>query len=82
MEITRRVHYKQGYKITINNKFYELSDGKTILFFGELKHKPTIQEVWNKTMGLRQEEIPEKRKIIKKIQSSSSGLCNVGKMEA
>lgn len=51
----RRVtHYRQGYKIVINNKFYEVSDGKTITHFGELRHKPTLQEVWNKTVGLEQ----------------------------
>lgn len=52
----RIIHYRQGYKIVINNKFYEVSDGKTITHFGELRHKPTLQEVWNKTVGLKQEE--------------------------
>lgn len=51
----RIIHYRQGYKIVINNKFYEVSDGKTITHFGELRHKPTLQEVWNKTVGLEQE---------------------------
>lgn len=45
----RIIHYRQGYKIVINNKFYEVSDGKTITHFGELRHKPTVQEVWNKS---------------------------------
>lgn len=40
----------------INNKFYEVLDGKTITHFGELRHKPTLQEVWNKTIGLNQEK--------------------------
>ena len=48
----RTVHYKEGYKIVITNKFYEVSDGKTLMYFGELRHKPTIQEVWNKSIGL------------------------------
>lgn len=52
----RIIHYRQGYKIVISNKFYEVSDGKTITHFGELSHKPTLQEVWNKTVGLEQEE--------------------------
>lgn len=55
--MVRIVHYKQGYKIIINNKFYELIDGKTVLYFGELKHRPTVQEVWNKTIGLNQQEV-------------------------
>ncbi len=52
----RIIHYRQGYKIVINNKFYEVSDGKIITHFGELRHKPTLQEVWNKTVGMEQEE--------------------------
>lgn len=52
----RIIHYRQGYKIVISNKFYEVSDGKTITHFGELRHKPTLQEVWNKTIGLEKEE--------------------------
>lgn len=55
--MARTVHYRQGYKIIINNKFYELIDGKTVLYFGELKHRPTVQEVWNKTIGLNQQEV-------------------------
>lgn len=54
----RTVHYKEGYKIVITNKFYEVLDGKMLLYFGKLRHKPTVQEVWNKSIGLlrRQEE--------------------------
>ena len=44
----------------ISGKFYEVSDGKRILYFGELRHKPTPQEIWNKTIGT-QEEIIETR---------------------
>lgn len=64
--MARIVHYKQGYKIIINNKFYELIDGKTVLYFGELKHRPTVQEAWNKTIGLYQQEVVnENRRRIK-----------------
>ncbi len=52
----RAVHYRQGYKIVITNKFYEVSKGNRITHFGELRHKPTLQEVWNKTIGLEQGE--------------------------
>ena len=60
----REVHYREGYKIVITGKFYELSDGKTVLYFDELRHKPTSQEVWNKTIGLYrgQEVIPNARR--------------------
>lgn len=52
----RTVQYKKGYKIVIVNKFYEVSSGNRVTHFGELRHKPTLQEVWNKTIGLEQEE--------------------------
>ena len=52
----RTLHYKQGYKIVIKDKFYELSDGRKLLYFGQLKHRPTPQEVWNKTIVLDQQE--------------------------
>ena len=52
----RTVHYKQGYKIVITGRFYEVSDGKALTHFGELRHHPTLQEVWNKTIGLEQQE--------------------------
>lgn len=59
----RAVHYKQGYKIIISGRFYEVVDGKRLLHFGELKHKPTLQEVWNKTIGSQEEEIETRRRI-------------------
>ena len=58
----RAVHYKQGYKIIISGRFYEVVDGKRLLHFGELKHRPTLQEVWNKTIGSREEEIEIRRR--------------------
>ena len=58
VRMKRTVHYREGYKIVITDKFYELSDGKTVLYFGELRHRPTVQEVWNKTIGLyRSQEV-------------------------
>jgi hypothetical protein len=45
----RQVAYKQGYKIVICEKFYEVADTKRILHYGNLSHIPTVQEVWNKT---------------------------------
>lgn len=64
VRMKRVVHYREGYKIVITDKFYELSDGKTVLYFGELRHRPTVQEVWNKTIGLyrSQEVIPNARR--------------------
>ena len=52
----RTIHYREGYKIVITDKFYELSDGKTALYYGELRHRPTVQAVWNKTIGLHRSQ--------------------------
>lgn len=58
--------FKKGYYIRIIDGFYELIDGKTVLYFGELKHRPTVQEAWNKTIGLYQQEVVnENRRRIK-----------------
>ena len=58
VRMKREVHYRENYKVVITGKFYELIDGKTVLYFGELSHKPTVQEVWNKTIGLyRSQEV-------------------------
>ena len=51
--MNRQVSYKQGYKIVICGKFYEVSDTWRIIHYGNLSHTPTIQEVWNKTIGLQ-----------------------------
>ncbi len=52
-QMKRQVAYKQGYKIVICGKFYEVSDTKRILHYGNLSHIPTVQEVWNKTIGIQ-----------------------------
>lgn len=64
-KMKRQVAYKQGYKIVICGKFYEVSDVKRILHYGNLSHSPTVQEVWNKTVGLEQEKIRNRKKINK-----------------
>lgn len=63
-KVKREVAYKQGYKIVIHGKFYEVSDVKRILHYGNLSHTPTIQEVWNKTIGLEQQEQMRSRQRI------------------
>lgn len=65
-KVKREVAYKQGYKIVICGKFYELADTKRILHYGNLSHTPTIQEVWNKTIGLEQQEQMRSRQRIDK----------------
>lgn len=56
--MTRTVHYKYGYKVVITGKFYEVISGNRVLYYDELSHKPTVQEVWNKTIGLyRSQEV-------------------------
>lgn len=64
-KVKREVAYKQGYKIVIHGKFYEVSDMKRILHYGYLSHIPTVQEVWNKTIGMEQEQIRNRQRINK-----------------
>lgn len=61
----RQVSYKQGYKIVICGKFYEVTDVKRVLYFGNLSYVPTVNEVWNKTVGLEQEQFQKQQRIDK-----------------
>lgn len=78
VKLKRQVAYKQGYKIVIHGKFYELSDTKRILYYGNLSHIPTIQEVWNKTIGLEQQEQMRSRQRIDKgkLLHANGGIDN------
>lgn len=72
----RTVHYKQCYKIVIKDKFYEVSIGNRMLFFGQLRHRPTPQEVWNKTIGLEiQEERIERQKARTNNRTNNTANC-------
>ena len=71
----RIVHYKQGYRIIICDKFYEVISGNRVLYFDELRHRPTVQEVWNKTIGLQEEENARHRQRFKAIQTNT--VCRV-----
>lgn len=62
MKRSRTVSYKQGYMIIISGNFYEVADGKILLFFGRFNHKPTTQEIWNKIIRPQEREnVPEQR---------------------
>lgn len=47
--------YRNGYRIQIINGFYEVVDGRRVLYFGKCRKNSTIQEVVNKTIDLNQE---------------------------
>lgn len=49
----RQVAYKQGYKMVICGKFYEISDTKRVLQYGNLTYKPTFDEVWKKIVEMQ-----------------------------
>ena len=72
----RQVAYKQGYKIVICGKFYEVSDTRRILHYGNLSRAPTIQEVWNKTIGLQ--IIEENYKVRRNKEYSRLRGKNIG----
>lgn len=42
----KQVTYKQGYKMVICGKIYEISDSKRVLQYGNLTYKPIFDEVW------------------------------------
>lgn len=46
----RKVGYKLGYQIRINNGFYEVSAGKKVCYFGNCSRNSTIEEIINKTI--------------------------------
>lgn len=48
--------YRNGYRIQIINGFYEVVDGRRVLYFGKCRKNSTIQEVINKAIELNQEE--------------------------
>lgn len=50
------IGYKNGYRIQIINGFYEVIDGKKVLYFGECRKNSTLQGIINKTTDLKQEE--------------------------
>ena len=41
----REVHYRENYKVVITGKFYEVISGNRVLYYDELSHRPTVQEV-------------------------------------
>lgn len=51
----RLTGYRNGYRIQIINGFYEVVDGRRVLYFGKCRKNSTIQEVVNKTIDLNQE---------------------------
>lgn len=49
------IGYRNGYRIQIIDGFYEVIDGRRVLYFGKCRKSSTIQEVANKTIDLNQE---------------------------
>lgn len=67
----KQIGYRQGYKITIRDCFYEVIDGKRVLYYGKCRRSSTIQEIANKTIALNksQEEkaVDYRRKSIEAV---------------
>ena len=55
----KRRGYRNGYKMQIQNGFYEVIDGKRICHYGYCRNNSTIQEIANKT--ILQEEVMDAR---------------------
>lgn len=51
----KQMGYILGYRIMIQNGFYEVTEGKKAIYYGECRKNSTIQEIANKTIALKQE---------------------------
>lgn len=51
-KMKRRTGYKRGYKITIRNGFYDVIDGKRVVYYGKCRRNSTINEIANRTILL------------------------------
>lgn len=58
----KQIGYRHGYRITIRDCFYEVTEGKRVLYFGECRKNSTIQEIVNKIILINQEECNGRRK--------------------
>lgn len=47
--------FRNGYRVQIIDGFYEVIDGRKVLYFGKCRKNSTIQEVVNKTIDMNQE---------------------------
>ena len=74
----KKIGYKQGYKITISDGFYEVVDGRTVIHFGRCDNSATVQEIANKTISVKEKSANVNRrrkgfgKIIRKEVSRGS----------
>lgn len=48
------IGYKQGYRIIISDGFYEVIDGRRVVYFGECNKSSTIQEIINQTISVKE----------------------------
>lgn len=58
----RKIGYKLGDQIQINNGFYEVISGKKVCYYGNCKRNSTIQEIVNKTILSEGDSINARRK--------------------
>lgn len=74
----KKIGYKQGYRITISDGFYEVIDGRTVIHFGRCDNSATVQEIANKTISVKEKSANVNRrrkgfgKIIRKEVSRGS----------
>ena len=58
----RKIGYKLGYQIQINNGFYEVSAGRKVYYYGNCRRNSTIQEIVNKTIMSDDDSVNARRK--------------------
>lgn len=80
----KKIGYKQGYRITISNGFYEVIDGRTVIHFGRCDNSATGQEIANKTISVKEKSanVTYRRKGFGKITGKKISRGSMCRSEA
>ena len=78
------IGYKQGYRIVISDGFYEIIDGRRVVYFGECNKSATIQEIANKTISVKEKSanVTYRRKGFGKITGKKISRGSMCRSEA
>ena len=67
------IGYKCGYRIVIQDGFYEVLDGKTAKYYGSCRKNSTIQEIINKTIDQEGDSVDTRNCRV--MRRTISGRC-------
>lgn len=81
----KKIGYKHGYKIIISDRFYEVIDGRTAVYYGQCNKTATVQEIANDTILKEDANVSHRRKRFGKVtgrEISGRNSCRRGVDEA